>query len=85
MSERLLHRAVGGEAVKPSAIEMLSDRELEVFRLFGHGLDTQHVAERMHISPKTVETYRVRIKEKLNVNSVSELVYRATQWVLENR
>ena len=88
LSERLLNRAVGKspdeEKEMESPISELSDRELEVFQLFGKGLDTHQVAERMHISRKTVETYRGRIKQKLNINGATELVCRAVQWTLEN-
>jgi DNA-binding NarL/FixJ family response regulator len=84
MADRLLQRAVGGkETVKPSAIELLSDRELEAFRLTGQGLDTRQVAERMHVSPKTVETYQARIKDKLQLMNSRELFQRAVQWVSE--
>ena len=86
-SAQLLNRSVGhgGGDGSHSAVESLSDRELEVFELFGRGLDTQQVADHMHISSKTVDTYRGRIKEKLNLNTVTELVCQAVQWVLENR
>ncbi|HEV2947899.1 MAG TPA: helix-turn-helix transcriptional regulator [Gemmataceae bacterium] len=59
----------------------MSNRELEVFRLIGSGLDTKEVAEVMHVSIKTVETYQARIKEKLNLKSGRELVQRAAQWL----
>jgi DNA-binding CsgD family transcriptional regulator len=51
----------------------------------GDGLATDQIARRMHISPKTVETYRVRIKEKLSIETLPELMRRATEWVLEKR
>jgi DNA-binding NarL/FixJ family response regulator len=86
LAESLLNRAVGKgrSAVEQSPIDILSDRELEVFQFLGQGLDTQQIAERMHISPKTVETYRARLKEKLNLTSGSELLRKAMQWVLES-
>ncbi len=86
-SAHLLGRLVGagGKLAKRAPIESLSDRELEVFRHMGEGLTTEQVAEAMHISPKTVETYRARIKEKLGLGNITELIQRATQWVLENR
>ncbi len=80
MSERLLMSAVGASSGQ-SSIERLSDRELEVFRLMGNGKDTKEVAEIMHVSAKTVETYQGRIKEKLNLKSGRELVQRAAQWL----
>jgi DNA-binding NarL/FixJ family response regulator len=64
-----------------SSIERLSDRELEVFELFGRGFSTREIAESLLISPKTVESHRNRIKTKLAVDSTSELLQRAVQWV----
>jgi DNA-binding NarL/FixJ family response regulator len=86
MAEQVLNRAVGrtGERAGGSPVECLSDRELEVFQLIGQGLDTQKIAENMQVSPKTVETYRARIKEKLSLNKANELIQRAVQWVMEN-
>jgi DNA-binding NarL/FixJ family response regulator len=86
ISEKLLGRLVGGnKATERAPMDSLSDRELEAFSLMGHGLTTPQIAEKMHISPKTVDTYRARIKHKLSLGSVTELVQRAAQWVLENR
>jgi DNA-binding NarL/FixJ family response regulator len=86
VSGKLLGRLVGAAGIQSerSGIENLSDRELEAFELIGHGLTTPQVAERMHVSPKTVETYRARIKEKLSLASINEVIHRATQWVVEN-
>lgn len=85
MSERMLHRMVlGKKGVQDSPLEMLSDRELEAFQLMGHGLTTAQIADRMCLSPKTVETYRARVKEKLDIDSISELTRQAAQWVIEN-
>jgi DNA-binding NarL/FixJ family response regulator len=85
-ADRLLRRMVGGtKEPEASPVELLSDRELEAFEFMGHGRTTDQIAETMRISPKTVETYRARIKEKLSLDNVTELVQRATQWVLENR
>ena len=60
MLERMLHRTVGrgDEPAVRSPVESLSDRELEVFQLIGQALDTQQIAVKMQVSPKTVETYR---------------------------
>jgi DNA-binding NarL/FixJ family response regulator len=86
LSAKLLGRLVGGaaRAVERPAVEGLSDRELEAFGLMGQGLATPQIAERMHVSPKTVETYRARIKEKLGLSTATQVVQRATQWLLEN-
>jgi DNA-binding NarL/FixJ family response regulator len=86
VADKLLQRVVGGgKAVERSAIDRLSDREVEAFELIGHGLTTEAIALRMHVSPKTVETYRARIKEKLGLSNITELIQRAAQWVLENK
>jgi DNA-binding NarL/FixJ family response regulator len=86
MAEKMLHRAVGegGASVVRSPIDTLSDRELEVFRLIGQGVKTQEIAAQMHLSTKTVETYRDRIRTKLNLSTGLELSRYALLWVLEN-
>lgn len=81
MSTKILLQYTGfhdDEAHSP--IERLSDRELEVFELIGRGLSTRQVAEALHISPKTVESHRGRIKEKLAIETSTELLQRAVQW-----
>ena len=85
VSAQLLGRIVGGgrKPIERSPIESLSDRELEAFKLMGEGLTTEKIAESMHVSPKTVETYRGRIKGKLGLSNITELIHRATQWVAE--
>jgi DNA-binding NarL/FixJ family response regulator len=86
MTEKLLKRAVGqaGPDFGRSPTDTLSDRELEVFRLIGQGVKTQDVAAQLHLSIKTVETYRDRIREKLDLKDGAELARCALQWVLEN-
>lgn len=86
MTERLLHRAVGGgrDGVTRSPVDVLADRELEVFRLIGEGVKTAEIAERLHLSVKTVETYRDRIRQKLDLADGTKLAHYAAQWILEN-
>ena len=85
LAERLLHRAVGCSQtpVTRSPVEALADRELEVFRLIGEGVRTAEIAKQLHLSVKTVETYRDRIRRKLDLSDGTKLAYFATQWVLE--
>ena len=84
VTERLLHRVAGpGRTTPTGTIGALSDRELEVFRMIGKGMGTRDIAETLHLSRKTVETHRENIKRKLNVRSGTELVVRATAWLLE--
>ena len=86
MTDRMLQQTVGtarGEVTR-SPLQPLTDRELEVFRLIGAGVKTVQIAERLHLSVKTVETYRDRIRQKLNLADGTKLAHYATQWVLEN-
>jgi DNA-binding NarL/FixJ family response regulator len=81
MAAKMVRKLVGGGPdVGASAIDRLSDRELEVFSLIGQGFGTRQIAERLHLSVKTVETYRAHIKEKLNLADASELLRYAIQW-----
>ncbi|UCE99333.1 MAG: response regulator transcription factor [Planctomycetota bacterium] len=82
MAAKIIHKLVGGGAdVGTSAIDRLSDRELEVFHLVGQGYRTQQIAEKLHLSVKTIETYRAHIKEKLNLTDAAELLQYAIRWV----
>jgi DNA-binding NarL/FixJ family response regulator len=85
MAEQLLRRVVGRSSEERSPIDTLSDREFEAFRLIGEGMTTHAIAQRMHISPKTVETYRARIREKLGLGNTTELIQRAAQWIVETK
>ena len=82
ISTRLILKFAGGKAdMTASPIDGLSDRELEVFNLIGHGHGTSQIAEKLYLSIKTIETYRTHIKEKLNLANSRELLQYAIQWV----
>ena len=82
INEKLLQgMAAGHTMTQRSPLEILSDRELEVFELTGKGIGTREISERLHLSVKTVESYRARIKTKLNLSTASELMQHAVQWV----
>ena len=59
----------------------LTDRELEVLQMIGEGLGTRQIAEKLYLSIKTIETYRAKVKEKLNLKTSSEMVQYAVQFV----
>lgn len=81
IANRMLQRYIGTPGTgQPSSISDLTDRELEVFRLIGEGHSTRQIAEDLHISVKTVESYQAHIKEKLSLRSSRELVQHAIQW-----
>jgi DNA-binding NarL/FixJ family response regulator len=81
MSRRAMATLVGRKKeTGGSPLEDLSDRELEVFTLIGEGLTTRQIAEKLHLSVKTIETHRAHIKEKLNLKNSTELVQHAIHW-----
>jgi DNA-binding NarL/FixJ family response regulator len=73
----------GGGESKESAVNGLSDRELEVFRLLGQGKGTRQIAQELNLTIPTINSFRARIKEKLQVKNSSELLLRAIHWVQE--
>jgi DNA-binding NarL/FixJ family response regulator len=80
MANKLLHQYISGIPTDVnSRLSSLSDRELEVFRLIGEGRSTRQIAEKLHLSVKTVETYQAHIKDKLSLQSGRELVQHAIQ------
>lgn len=70
--------AMSGQA--PSSHEVLSDRELEVLKMLARGESLVNIGEQLHLSPKTVTTYRSRILDKMHLGSNAEL----TRYALEN-
>jgi len=86
IANRMLQRYIGSPSIgKPSSIADLTDRELEVFRLIGEGHSTRQIAEELHISVKTVESYQAHIKDKLSLRSARELVQHAIQWSINEK
>lgn len=81
MQARAIARMTGRAAAPGQPAESaLTDRELEVYELLGRGFSTREVATTLHVSPKTVETYRGRIKEKLGLSDSTELLHRAVRY-----
>jgi DNA-binding NarL/FixJ family response regulator len=86
IANRMLQHYIGNPAAaRSSSIADLTDRELEVFRLIGEGHSTRRIAEELHISVKTVESYQAHIKEKLSLRSARELVQHAIQWTINEK
>jgi DNA-binding NarL/FixJ family response regulator len=86
MANKMLQQYIGGApAAIQSRISSLSDRELEVFCLIGEGRGTREIAEELHLSIKTVETYQAHIKEKLSLRSGRELIQHAIQWKVNEK
>ncbi len=81
----LQHYVRGASLSAQSSVAELTDRELEVFRLIGEGHGTRQIAEELHLSVKTVESYQAHIKEKLSLRSARELVQHAIQWTVSEK
>ena len=77
---KFAHRQAEGEV---DAVERLSDRELEILELIGKGHEVRQIAKLLHLSPKTVETHRAHIKEKLNLANARQVGRFAVQWVAQ--
>jgi len=91
LSPRLASRVLGAFAApRPrgsttSPLEKLSDREFEVFRLFGEGRTAKEIAQQLHVSPKTVSVHRDHIKAKLSFPTSAEMIRQAVRWVESDR
>lgn len=84
LSRRLISQALthSGQGKEPT--ELLSNRELEVFRMIGQGLTSGAIATQLHLSRHTIDTHRENIKRKLGVRDAGELNRQAVQWLIEN-
>jgi DNA-binding NarL/FixJ family response regulator len=83
LTNTMLQQFVHGTwAPKTSPLVTLTDRELEVFRLIGEGHGTRQIADELHLSVKTIESYQAHIKEKLSLRNARELVQHAIEWTV---
>jgi len=80
---RMVGKVVGNANGGAAPIDRLTDRELEVFELIGHGRTTREIGCRLHVGLTTVDTYRARIKDKLQLENAARLHAEASRWVLE--
>ena len=90
VSERLAARLLDAFAgARPrgstSPLEKLSDREFEIFRLFGEGKTAKEIAAQLNLSPKTVSVHRDHIKEKMEFATSAEMIRQAVRWVETQR
>lgn len=81
---KIIQRIVSGKPAGQTPLDLLTDRQFEIFQLIGHGLSTGEIAERLGLSAKTIESHRTRIKSKLNLPRSSHLTRQAVQWVVES-
>lgn len=81
MASSIVHKLIkSGKNSSGTVIDNLSNRELEVFQLVGQGKTTRQISEQLHVSVKTTESHRARIKEKMGFKNAAELVQFAIKW-----
>jgi DNA-binding NarL/FixJ family response regulator len=77
-----LLKSLGAASIRgPRVIERLTDRELQVLELIGRGRTTREIAETLSLGAATIDTYRARIKDKMNFRNAADLVHFAVRWV----
>jgi DNA-binding NarL/FixJ family response regulator len=81
VSAKILDSFSGHSRSEKAAVEQLTDREFEVFQLIGQGLSTKEMADKLHVSVKTIEVHRVNIKEKLKTPTAPDLIRYAVRWM----
>lgn len=86
MAMTIARQAAGHKRARTGlTIDRLSDREFRVFELIGRGHSTREIADQLHLDRRTIETYRARIKEKLNLKDSGELLRTAIHWEQTSR
>jgi DNA-binding NarL/FixJ family response regulator len=83
MTSVFLKSLTTGLKSMPRPLDRLTDRELEVLELIGRGHTTRQIAETLQLGVATVDTYRARVKEKMNFRTATELQHFAIRWVRE--
>jgi len=84
IASRILESVAVGRK-NDNGVAQLTDRELEVFELIGHGRSTREISHCLHLGMSTVDTYRARIKTKLHLENSSQLSHEAIRWVSEGQ
>jgi DNA-binding NarL/FixJ family response regulator len=79
-STRIIGAATTGSQPGRSSLELLTNREFTVLEMIGSGLPPRKIAEKLHISPKTVDSHREHIKTKLNLPDAAALTRFAIEW-----
>jgi len=83
LASKMIGRLMGGARGDASgfSIDRLSDREFQVFELIGQGMQTREIAQKLHVSVKTIDAHRENIKNKLKLTNATELLKTAIHWV----
>ncbi len=84
ITQRLVSQALGNRSESADPIDLLTDRELEIFRMIGNGKTSGAIAAELLLSTHTIDTHRENIKRKLGIKNAAELSRHAVQFLLEN-
>lgn len=84
ITQRLVSQALGNRGESTDPIDLLTDRELEVFRMIGQGQTSSAIANQLLLSSHTIDTHRENIKRKLGLKNAAQLNRQAVQFLLEN-
>jgi DNA-binding NarL/FixJ family response regulator len=82
--DQLAARTAAGTRLETvSPVACLTDRELEIYRLLGQGLERRAIATQLKLSPKTIESHRANIRQKLGVRTAIALCRHAMEFLRE--
>ena len=81
IAAQLQHNGPDGQTSTDDPVSLLTDREFEIFELIGKGHEVREISDALGLSPKTVETHRTNIKEKLKLKNARQVARLAVQWL----
>jgi len=81
IAAQLQHNGPDGKTSTDDPVSLLTDREFEIFELIGKGHEVREISDALGVSPKTVETHRTNIKEKLKLKNARQVARLAVQWL----
>jgi DNA-binding NarL/FixJ family response regulator len=84
VQQTMINQVAKAGTLSIDPMTVLGNRELHVYRLIGQGLSTQRIAQSMNVSPKTVESHRRNMMNKLNITGAAALVHNASLWVVRD-
>ncbi len=85
LKDNLLNKMIKNTEEEDISLNLLTNREFEIFRLIGEGSNRMEISRKLNLNTSTIGTYRDRIKSKLNISSPAELTRQAVEWVVKNQ
>jgi DNA-binding NarL/FixJ family response regulator len=84
ITQRLVSQALGNRGDVMDPIDLLTDRELEIFRMIGKGRTSSAIANELFLSTHTIDSHRENIKRKLGLKNAAELNAHASRFLIES-